>query len=193
MAIPVSTETERTLHLRGLVEAAAVNDLMAWPKPTEDDLILFARIIGFYSAIDFALRYVVEIMDNDGMLSAPWKGKTAKLNMYKVTQAIRSLKIWNESHIVGFDQIELHRRARNLVAHFVVRRFPAEDAFIFMTMSAADFEQVYGVLPGRDSMLFGVTDAAQMSGIIPVLQGLISWCSKLPGNLSQPLKPDVAE
>jgi hypothetical protein len=99
----------------------------------------------------------------------------------------------DESHIVGFDQIELHRRARNLVAHFVVRRFPAEDAFIFMTMSAADFEQVYGVLPGRDSMLFGVTDAAQMSGIIPVLQGLISWCSKLPGNLSQPLKPDVAE
>jgi hypothetical protein len=145
---------------------------------------MFARIVAFYSAIDFALRYVVEIMDSNGMLPPPWKGKTAKLNMYKVTQAIRSSYIWNESHIIGFEQIELHRRE---VAHFVIRRFPTEDAFIFMTMSASDFEQVYGVLPGPDSMLFGVTDAAQMREVIPVLQGLVSWCSKLPSDLSQPL------
>jgi hypothetical protein len=192
VALPLSTETERTLHLRGLVDAADGEDKMSWPKPTDDDLLLFARIVAFYSAIDFALRYVVEIMDSNGMLPPPWKGKTAKLNMYKVTQAIRSSNIWNESHIIGFEQIELHRRARNLVAHFVIRRFPTEDAFIFMTMSASDFEQVYGVLPGPDSMLFGVTDAAQMREVIPVLQGLVSWCSKLPSDLSQPLKPDVA-
>jgi hypothetical protein len=192
VALPLSTETERTLHLRGLVDAAGGEDIMSWPKPTDDDLLLFARIIGFYSAIDFALRYVVDIMDSNGMLLPPWKGKTAKLNMYKVTRAIRSSKIWNEGHIIGFEEIEIHRRARNLVAHFVIRRFPTEDAFIFMTMSASDFEQVYGVLPGRDSMLFGATDAAQMRGIIPVLQGLVSWCSKLPSNLSQPLNPDVA-
>jgi hypothetical protein len=166
---------------------------MSWPKPNDDDYVLFARIIAFYNGIDFTLRYVVEIMDHNGMLLPPWKDKTAKLNMYKVTKAIRSSKIWNEGHNVAFDQIELHRRARNLIAHFIVRRFPTEDAFIFMTMSASDFEQVYGVLPERDSMLFGVVDADQMRGIIPVLQGLISWCSKLPGNLSQPLNPDVAK
>jgi hypothetical protein len=192
MAIPISTETERTLHLRGLVEAAGGEDIMSWPKPTDDDLLLFARIIAFYSAIDFALRYVVDIMDSNGMLLPLWKGKTAKLNMYKVTQAIRSSEIWNEGHLIGFEQIELHRPTRNLIAHFVIRRFLAEDAFIFMTMSSSDFEQVYGVLPERDRMLFGVTDAAQMRGIIPVLQGLVSWCSKLPGDLSGPLKPDVA-
>jgi hypothetical protein len=187
VALPLSTETERTLHLRGLADAAGGEDVMSWPKPTDDDLLLFARIIGFYSAIDFALRYVVDIMDRNGMLLPPWAGKTAKLNMYKVTKAIRSSQVWNEGHAFGFEEIELHRRARNLVAHFVIRRFPTEDAFIFMTMSASDFEQVYGVLPRPDSMLFGVTDAAQMRGIIPVLQGLASWCSKLPGNLSQPL------
>jgi hypothetical protein len=193
VALPISTETERSLYLRGIVEAAAGNDVMAWPKPNDDDYVLFARIIHFYNSIDFSLRYTVDIMDHNGMLRPPWKGKTAKLNMYKVSKAIRSCDIWNEGHKVGFDQIELHRRARNLIAHFVVRRFPTEDAFIFMTMSAADFEQVYGVLPERDSMLFGVVDADQMRGIIPVLQGLISWCSKLPGNLSNPLNPDVAE
>jgi hypothetical protein len=189
MALPTSIETERTIYLKSIVEAAAGQDVMAWPRPNDDDLVLFARIIAFYSGIDFNLRYVAEILDNDGMLSARWKGKTAKLNMYKLSQAIRSSNIWNESHSIAFDQIELHRRARNLVAHFVIRRFPTEDAFIFMTMSSSDFEQVYGVLPERDSMLYGVTDAEQMRGIIPVLQGLISWCSKLPGNLSQPLTP----
>jgi hypothetical protein len=189
VALPSSTETERMTYLKGIVEAAAGQDVMAWPRPNDDDLVLFARIIGFYSGIDFSLRYVAEIMDNDGMLLPPWKGKTPKLNMYKLTQAIRSSNLWNENHNIAFDQIELYRRTRNLVAHFVIRRFPTEDAFIFMTMSSSDFEQVYGVLPERDSMLYGVVDAAQMRGVIPVLQGLISWCSKLPGNLSEPLKP----
>jgi hypothetical protein len=192
VALPISTETERTKYLHGVAEAAAGIDVMSsWSKPTDEDLVLFARIVGFYSSIDFALRYAVDIMDRTGMLQAPWKGKTSKLSMYKVSQAMQSSKIWNEGHKAGFEQIELHRRARNLVAHFVIRRFPTEDAFLFMTMSAADFEQVYGVLPERDSMLYGVVDAEQLRGIIPVLQGLISWCSKLPGNLSQPLKPNV--
>lgn len=188
MALPASTETARTTYLKSIVESAAGQDVMAWPRPNDDDLVLFARIIGFYCGIDFSLRYVVEIMDNSGMLSAPWKGKTAKLNMFKVTKAISSSSIWNENHNVAFEQIELHRRARNLIAHFVVRRFPTEDAYIFMTMSSSDFEQVYGVLPQRDSMLYGVVDAAELRGIVPVLQGLISWCSKLPGNLSAPLR-----
>ncbi|WP_158670676.1 hypothetical protein [Bradyrhizobium guangdongense] len=78
---------------------------------------------------------------------------------------------------------------RNLVAHFVARRFVSEDAYIFVTMSAADFEQVYGVLPDADNMLFGVTDAARMRGIIPELRGLSSWCSKLPGDLSRAESP----
>lgn len=191
MAIPTPTETERTKYLHGVAETAVGNDVMSWPKPNDDDLILFAGIIAFYSSIDFALRYAVDIMDRAGMLQAPWKGKTSKLNMYKVSQAMQSSTIWNEGHEVGFEQIELHRRARNLVAHFVIRRFPTEDAFIFMTMSAADFEQVYGVLPEQDSMLYGVVDAVQLRGIIPVLQGLVSWCSKLPADLSNPSNPNV--
>jgi len=188
MALPKSSETDRTIHLRKIVETTGTEAILSWPKATDEDLALFARIITIYSGIDFALRYMAEIMDNNGMLSDSWTGKTTKLNMYKVTQAIRSSKIWNDGHAAAFNAIEEHRRVRNLVAHFIVRRFPAEDAYIFMTKSAADFEQVYGALPEPDNMLFGVTDAVQMRGIIPVLLGLISWCSKLPGDLSRPIQ-----
>lgn len=189
MALPLSKETERTVFLRDIVHSTPADEMMSWPKPTDEDLVLFSRIIQLYCGIDFALRYTLDIMDRSKMLKAPWEGKTAKLSMYKTVQALRSSPIWDDGHRSAFDAIEEHRRVRNLVAHFVARRFVSEDAFIFVTMSAADFEQVYGVLPDADSMLFGVTDAAQMRGIIPELQGLVSWCSKLPSDLSRTDRP----
>jgi hypothetical protein len=84
--------------------------------------------------------------------------------------------------------IERHRRERNLVAHFIARRFPTENAYIFMTKSADDFEQVHRTLPPAGVMLYGVIDADQLAGIIPVLEGLLSWLSKFPKDLSTPIE-----
>jgi hypothetical protein len=187
MALPIASETERTVQLRNIVEAT--ENTIDWPRVTDDDLLLFARIIHMYSSIDFILRMTVEIMDDAGILAPEWKGKTAKLNMYKLNQAIRSAQFWNEGHLTAFALIEEHRRARNLVAHFIARRFPGENAYIFMTKSAADFEQVYGTPPPAGAMLYGVADADQLAGIIPVLKGLLSWLSKLPRDLSTPIEP----
>jgi hypothetical protein len=88
MALPISSETERTLHLRDIVEAT--ENTIGWPQLTDDDFLLFARIIHVYSSFDFLLRATVEIMDDAGMLPPERKGKTAKLSMYKLNQAIRS-------------------------------------------------------------------------------------------------------
>jgi hypothetical protein len=189
MALPIESETERTLHLRRIVEAA--ENPIDWPRLTDDDLLLFARIIHMYSSIDFILRMTVEIMDDAGLLAPEWKGKTAKLNMYKVNQAIRSAQFWNEGHLSAFTSVEEHRRARNLVAHFIARRFPTENGYIFMTKSASDFEQVYGTLPPAGTMLYGVVDAGQLAGIIPVLKGLSSFLSKLPNDLGNPIEPQT--
>jgi hypothetical protein len=87
MALPIASETERTVHLRKIVQATE-NTIDC--RLTDDDLLLFARIIHMYSSIDFVLRMAVEIMDDAGMLAPEWKGKTTKLNMYKLNQAIRS-------------------------------------------------------------------------------------------------------
>jgi hypothetical protein len=144
MAIPISSETPRSIQLRKIAEETDTEHLLAWPKPTEDDYGLFGKIVQFYSAFDFVLRCIAETMDTQGMFLAPWAGKAQKLPMAKVSEAIQSSRIWAEPNRSAFERIESHRRVRNLVAHFVVRRFPEEDAFIFMTKSASDYKQVYG-------------------------------------------------
>ncbi|MFC7700911.1 hypothetical protein ACFQX9_30045 [Bradyrhizobium sp. GCM10028915] len=159
--------------------------MTTWSKPSDEDYALFGRIIHIYSAIDFVLRYALDIMDRGGMLEAPWAGKTAKLSTYKAMKALRSPPFWEDSDKGAFDAVDHHRRTRNLVAHFLARRFPTEDAFIFMTMSAADFEQVYGMLPEADSMLYGVTDAGALRDSIPFLLELNRWCANLPAALAK--------
>jgi hypothetical protein len=79
---------------------------------------------------------------------------------------------------------------RNLVAHFIVRRFPEDDAYVFMTKSAIDYRRVYGQLPvGIDAMLYGVLDAEQLRGLVPVLDGLLKWAAQVLRDLSRPISP----
>lgn len=190
MALPESTETSRTVALRQIVEAAGPEEILAWPKPTENDLALFGRIVHFFSAFDFVLRYLAETMDKQQMFKEPWAGKTQKLTMEQVSQAIQSSPIWVASNKFALERIDSHRRVRNLVAHFLIRRFPRDDAFIFMTKSALDYKRVYNVLPSDiDAMLYGVLDAAQLSAIVPELEGLLKWATQVLGDLSRPVEP----
>jgi hypothetical protein len=176
MALPDSTETPRTPE-----------QLLRWPKPTDEDYALFGKIAHIYSAFDFILRYMAETMDKHGMLKEPWAGKTQKLTMADVAAAIQLSPIWTGSIKSALEQIETCRRFRNLVSHFVVRRFPEEDAYVFMTKSAIDYRRVYGELPeGIDAVLFGVLDAEQLRGMVPKLEGLWKWAAQV---LSDAISP----
>ena len=187
MAIPRSNETPRLVHLRSIVESIDTGEMLAWRGPTDEDLAVFGRIIHIYSAIDFLLRFTAEVMDAQGLFEKAWSGTIAAQSIAVVSHEIQSSPMWNESHRFAFGQIDLHRRARNMLAHFLVKRFPKEDAFVFMTKSAADFKQVFGELPPLENMLFGVTDAAEVYGIVPELKNLLSWLSTLPHDLSRPV------
>ena len=72
MALPKSSETDRTIYLRNIVETSGTEAILSWPRATDDDLVLFARIITIYSGIDFALRYVAEIMDRARAIAESW-------------------------------------------------------------------------------------------------------------------------
>ena len=188
MALPDSTETLRTLALRKIVEERGAEQILDWPKLGDEDYALFGKIIHIYSAFDFILRYVAEIMDKQGMFKAPWAGKTQKLTIAQVAEAIQSSPIWIGSNKFALEEIESYRRTRNLLAHFAARRFPDDSAYIFMTKSAIDYRRVYGELPeGVDTMLYGVLDAQQLRDVVPVLEGLLKWAAQLPRDLSQPL------
>lgn len=188
MALPDSTETPRTLALRRIIEETGPEQMLGWDKPTADDYALFGKITHIYSAFDFILRYIAETMDKQGMFKEPWAGKTQKLTMAQVAEAIQSSPIWIGSNKLALEEIEKYRRMRNLVAHFVVRRFPEDDAYVFMTKSAIDFRRVYGELPdGIDTMLFGVLNAEQLRGLVPVLDGLLKWAAQALADLSRPI------
>jgi len=185
MSLPDSSETPRTLALRKIVEETHPEKVLGWPKPTEEDFALFGRITHCYSAFDFILRCMAETMDKKRMVEAPWTGKSQRLSELDLLKAIQ---IWIRSNRFTLEQIEKHRRVRNLVAHFVVRRFPDDDAFIFMTKSAADYKRVYGELPPTiDAMLYGVLDAQQLRGIMPELEKLLKWAGEVLRDLSRPL------
>ncbi|WP_425908977.1 hypothetical protein [Nitrobacter sp. TKz-YC02] len=187
MSLPDSTETPRTLALRKIVEETEAEQIFDWPKLGDGDYALFARIIHIYSVFDFILHHVMEIMDKQGML-APLAGKTQRLTSARVAEVIQLSPIWIGSNKFALEEIESYRRVRNLLAHFVARRFPDDNAYIFMTKSAIDYRRVYGKLPeGVDTMLYGVLDAQQLRDVVPVLEGLLKWAAQLPRDLSRPL------
>ena len=191
MAIPVDSVTERTLYLRSIVERAGMQEVFGWNRPSDTDLAVFGRIITLYSTIDFMLRFVAELMDDLGMLQGKWAGKKQAFSMASVTAAVRSTAIWRESHNNAFDAIERHRAARNVLAHFVIKQFPTEDAYICMTKSASDFEQVFGLRPQTEDMLYGVMDATQLRDVVPEVERLAKWVSTLPEMFANPLQPEV--
>ena len=194
MAIPRAKESPRAIYPRDLADKVGSEEMMSWPGPTRSDYALFGRIIHIYSAIDFALRFAAELMDEQKLLRTKWAGRVQKPNMTEVSKAIQEWPAWLENHRIGCGNIELHRPVRNLVAHFVARRFPNDDAFLFLTKSASDYKQVHGDLPPVENALFGVMDAMQLRDLVPELLRLNKWCGTLPGSLSNPIvvtEPDA--
>lgn len=187
MALPRHSETERGLALQKLVEACEEGEYFHWPNPSSEDFVVFGRIMWLFTGIDFVLRMTAEVMDDGGMLEPPYKGKVRSFSIKRINDAILSSQIWSEPNRFAFERINERRRLRNLVAHFIAKRFVGEDAFIFMTKSAADFEQVYGVKPEPNQMLYGIIDATQVTNVIPEIEGLLRWAEMLPRGLSTPV------
>jgi hypothetical protein len=173
MALPKNHETERGLALRKIVEAASECEYFGWPNPTVDDFRAFGELIWLFTCLDFVLRTIAEVMDHSDMLSAPYKGKVQNLTIKKTSDAILSSSIWTGPNCIAFARIDELRRLRNLVAHFVAKRFVHENAFIFMTRSGADYEQVYGVKPQANAMLYGILDAPVIGGVLPEIAALL--------------------
>jgi hypothetical protein len=145
MALPKSQETSRGRYLQDIVEKAVVTDLAGWPMLNEKDYVLVGALVVLFSYIDLNLRRVVDVFDHKGLLGPPWKGKIDNLNASEIAAAIQSLPCWDEPGRRALAEIEELRAVRNLIAHFAIRRFPADDAFIFLAKSAPDYKRQFGV------------------------------------------------
>jgi hypothetical protein len=62
------------------------------------------------------------------------------------------------NNALALRRIKEFRKLRNLLGHFAVKRFPAEDALVFVTKSAADYKRVLGAAPDPGVVMTAVAD-----------------------------------
>jgi hypothetical protein len=178
MALPTSIETERTLHLQQILREAPADAIAKWPMPLRSDYVLFGKIIVQYSFIDFYLYRFIEIYEMYKLLPKKWVGKTGKMPIGDVETIIQAAPDWSEKNIYAFQLIKEFRKVRNLMAHFAIKRFPDDDAYLFITKSEKDFKKVLGFEPKSGQAMTGVADIAQTVKGQKRIEGLSSWLSK---------------
>jgi hypothetical protein len=85
--------------------------------------------------------------------------------------------------------MEEFRYFRNLIAHFAIRRFPADDAFVFVAKSARDFKRVFGADPNPGAMLTAVADCEQIRGALNRIEHVQNWLATATPIIEEDLAP----
>lgn len=146
--------------------------------PTRSDFTLIGKIIVQYSYIDFYLLRLIEIYEKADLLAAKWRGKTEKMSIVTVEKVIEEGPDWSPANLIALARIREFRKMRNLMAHFAIKRFPNEDAFLFLTKSASDFKKVLGLSPQPGMAMTGVADIGQTVKIHKMIDRLLEWLSQ---------------
>jgi len=187
--LPKSIKTERTQYLQDVLNKCTAESLNSWPAPTKEDYQTVGMIIVFFSYIDYNLRSLLEILDHTGKVDEKWKGKTTNLTMADAAAAVQSSRIWPEEALKALKEIELLRGLRNLMAHFMVRRFPNDDALVFVAKSTRDFKQQFDTLPELGQSLNAVMDGPQIQIYLKRIETLQNWISTASPALEKTLMP----
>jgi hypothetical protein len=175
MALPPSRETPRGQYLMDILKGAAEDVTQHWPNPTKEDLALIGSIVVMYNYMDFNLRRFVEILDHENLLPEVWKGKTGRMPIADLENILEAMPEMAASNQIAIQRIREGRKLRNLLAHFAVRRFPKEDAFVFVTKYAPDFKRVLGYEPEPGIVMTSVADGQQLRDLSKMLDGLMQW------------------
>jgi hypothetical protein len=178
MALPTSTETPRLKKLQKILDGAIDGAWTEWPMLNDSDYTLFGKIIVLFGYIDVSIRRIVEAAGNANTLGDKWKGRVSKLNITEADEAVLSLD-WSDSNRTALNQISERRRLRNLIAHFAVRRFPDDDAFLFFTKSDRDFKQMYGREPEPGIIMTAILEYEQARDGFRHIHELQKWVTRV--------------
>jgi hypothetical protein len=176
VALPKAIETPRLVELRAIVAATQEKALENWPLVTRSDYTLFGKYITLFSYIDLNLRRIVEAAAQAGVIKEN-KTPASDLNMDNVENAIRTLPGWANENKKAIGRIKELRKIRNILAHFGVKRFPKDDAFLFITKSAQDFREAFGEEPTPHQMMFVVAECASVRNALKKLTEVENWLS----------------
>jgi hypothetical protein len=173
--LPKSTVTPRLAELQQKLLKVTGKEIGGWPQVTRDDIVLVGCVIVLYSYIDMDLRRIVEAAENGGVLQAPYKGKIARMPISEAEKAVMSLPDWSPPNMVALNRIQEMRGLRNLFAHFAIRRFPNDDAFVLVTKSIADYKREFGSEPTAGEAMTAIIEVGQVKETIKEIQRVHTW------------------
>jgi hypothetical protein len=191
LALPKNMETPRGLELQAKLNASPAN-MTDWPMPTKDDYVLLGGIVVLFSYAEFQLRRLAEAFDYAGMLPDQWKGKAASLSIGKVEEAVAATPVWADGDLAALRELYGFRPLRNLVAHFIVRRFPNDAAFVFMTKSVKDYKNVFGAEPGLGVAMTAIVEREPLVQILKRIEHIQNWLARVAPDFEKRLLPALA-
>jgi hypothetical protein len=196
MAIPTPLEASKIQYLQDIIDKSTAEDLGRFPMPTKDDFALIGGLVVIFSYIEFNMLRIVGVMEQIGMVNEKYKGRMDKLSTSDIEEIVKGGD-WSDKNREALDRISELRLARNLFAHFTIRRFPDQDAYFLTTKDVRDFKKIFKRLPEKGTALTAVMEAKQLEDTVKETQQLITWFSKATTGFEEQwiktLKPDVAE
>jgi len=192
MALPNTVETPRGLELQAKLKAAGAADqsLKDWPMPTKDDYVVIGGIVVLFSYVEFNLRRLAEAFDHAGLLPHPWMGRAMDLDIGQVERAVQAAPVWSgPADVEALKTLAELRRVRNLVAHFAVRRFPSDEAFLFVTKNAKDYEHEFGAKPAPGVAMTAVVEREQVVNALGHIQYIQNWLAQVVPEFEKRLFP----
>ena len=182
--LPPSIETPRGRYLQNILNNTQQSEWADWPMLTRDDYGAVGAIVVLYSYMDLNLRRIAEVTDHAGIMQPPWRGKIERLNITDIETALLTLD-WSDENRGALNKISMFRGLRNMLAHFVLRRFPTENAFVCLASSARDFERQLGVKPERGALLTAVLDVEHVKEAIKHIEHVQLWLAKAAADATQ--------
>lgn len=189
MALPKNVDTSRGLELQAIAQSADPA-MDSWPQPTKDDIVVIGGIVVLFSYVDFNLRRLYDTFDHAKLLPERWKGKAAKLNTGQIAQAVWETPVWvGPEDVAALKELEDLRLLRNLVAHFLARRFPNDEAYLFVTKNVTDYKRVFGKEPEKGVVMTAIIEVANMKGALRRIEYIHNWLAKVVTSFETQLGP----
>jgi hypothetical protein len=175
--LPPNAASPRNVYLQGILDHVdahvALND---WPKLTDQDQFIIGRLVVLYNFIEFNLRRMLEAWDEAGLLQVRIKGNARDLRIGQVETTVQAMFPWPEDQKHALERLAEMRNLRNLVAHFAARRFPNDDAFLFIAKSEADFRRQFPDVPSAsNSFLTAILDGPILPGALQEVEAYQLW------------------
>ncbi|MEA2884262.1 MAG: hypothetical protein QOH32_3518 [Bradyrhizobium sp.] len=199
MALPKGYETPDGLRLLEILKITPIEELSEkWPHLSDSDYAAVGMLIVLFSYIELNLRRLVEACEHAGLLQEPYKGRVKRLHIGEVEKVAQSMFSWPEPFLNGLKKMVTLRELRNLVAHFSIRRFPSDNAFVFIAKSDKDFRDQFGREPEPGGLLTvileapsffrAVAEVAQLQEVLArkTAETIAQWAPLIEANLNMP-------